>query len=123
VEVTNGNPIWFKEFSSASGFDVDNRGLIAADADDTVQAFDRRGTPMWTKKGFARRRLSAPLITGSAVAFGDLQGNLLWLSRADGTLLAISRTDGKPIVAPAAAAGSTLVVQTSGGTLHAFRTE
>ena len=78
---------------------------------------------MWTKKGFARRRLSAPLITGSAVAFGDLQGNLLWLSRADGTLLAISRTDGKPIVAPAAAAGSTLVVQTSGGTLHAFRTE
>ncbi len=123
VEVTNGNSIWSKEFSSASGFDVDNRGLIAADSEDTVQAFDRRGTSLWTKKGYARRRLSAPLITGSAVAFGDFQGNVLWLSRADGSLLAISRTDGKAIVAPAASAGSTLVVQTSGGTLHAFRTE
>jgi hypothetical protein len=45
------------------------------------------------------------------------------LSRADGKLAAVSRTDGKPIVAPPAAAGPVLVVQTSGGALHAFRPE
>lgn len=121
LDVVTGAPIWTKEFSSASGFDVDNRGLIAPDAEDTVHAFDRRGTPLWTTRGFARHRLSAPFIAGNVVVLGNTLGNLLWLSRDDGVLAAVSPTDGKPIVAPAAGAGPMLVVQTSGGTLHAFR--
>jgi outer membrane protein assembly factor BamB len=123
LDVVSGSPIWVKDFSSAAGFDVDNRGLVAPDAEDVVHAFDRRGSPAWQQKGFARRQLSAPLIFGSLVAVGDLQGNVLWLSRDDGSLRAINATDGKPIVAPAAAAAGTIVVQTSGGTLVAFRGE
>jgi outer membrane protein assembly factor BamB len=87
-----------------------------------VFAFDRSGTPGWQAKAFQRRRLSAPLIVGSVVALGDLEGNVLWLSRTEGALAAVSRTDGKPIVAPPAAVGAMLVVQTSGGGLYAFRT-
>lgn len=123
VDVSSGNAVWIKEFSSPVGLDVDARGIVSPDADDTVHAFDRAGAPVWQQKAFARRRLSAPLIVSAAVALGDLEGNLLWLSRADGSLAAVSRTDGKPIVAPPAAAGPVLVVQTSGGTLHAFRAE
>ena len=47
---------------------------------------------------------------------------MLWLSRTEGSLAAVTRTDGKPIVAPPAAVGAMLVVQTSGGGLYAFRT-
>jgi outer membrane protein assembly factor BamB len=93
------------------------------DADDIVHAFDRAGEPVWQQKGLMRRRLSAPLIAARSVAFGDFQGNVLWLSRDDGTLSAVSTTDGKAIVAPPTAVGSILVVQTSGGTLFAFRVE
>ncbi|MEI7446322.1 MAG: outer membrane protein assembly factor BamB, partial [Burkholderiales bacterium] len=122
LDLASGAPVWLRDFSSAVGLDVDTRGVIAPDADDVVQAFDRGGAPQWQNRAFARRRLSAPLIVGSAVALGDVEGNVLWLSRADGTLQAVTRTDGKPIVAPPTAVGDTLVVQTSGGSLHAFRT-
>lgn len=122
LDLASGAPVWLRDFSSAVGLDVDARGVIAPDADDVVQAFDRGGAPQWQNRAFARRRLSAPLIVGSAVALGDVEGNVLWLSRADGTLQAVTRTDGKPIVAPPTAVGDTLVVQTSGGSLHAFRT-
>jgi outer membrane protein assembly factor BamB len=121
LDAPTGAPVWIRDFSSAVGLDVDARGVVLPDANDVVHAFDRRGEPVWQQKGFARRRLSAPLIVGSGVALGDVEGNVLWLSRADGTLAAVTKTDGKPIVAPPAAVGSTLVVQTSGGTLHAFR--
>jgi outer membrane protein assembly factor BamB len=121
LDAASGAPVWLREFSSAVGLDVDNRGVVLPDANDVVHAFDRGGQPAWQQKGFARRRLAAPLIVGSGIAIGDLEGNVLWLSRADGALAAVTKTDGKPIVAPPAAVGSTLVVQTSGGTLHAFR--
>ena len=123
LDTATGNPVWTREFSSAAGLDVDERGVVAPDADDTVHALDRRGEPQWQQKAFARRRLSAPLIVGGTVALGDLAGNVLWLSRSDGALGAVSRTDGTPIVAPPAATGQTLVVQTSGGGLHAFRVD
>jgi outer membrane protein assembly factor BamB len=123
LDAASGQPVWLRDFSSAVGLDVDGRGVVAPDANDVVHAFDRRGEPQWQAKGYARRRLSAPLIVGAAVVLGDVQGNLLWLARGDGALAAASRTDGKPVVAPAAAVGSTVVVQTSGGTLHAFRVE
>jgi outer membrane protein assembly factor BamB len=121
IDLASGSPMWVRDFSSAVGLDVDPRGVIAPDADDTVHAFDRSGSPMWQRKGLARRRLSAPLIVGDAVAMGDVQGNVLWLARADGALLRVSTTDGTPIVAPPAAVESLLLVQTSGGALHAFR--
>jgi outer membrane protein assembly factor BamB len=123
IDANTGNPVWARDFSSPVGLDVDSRGVISPDADDVVHAFDRSGAPVWQQKSFARRRLSAPLIAGRVVAIGDAEGNLLWLSRADGKLAAVTRTDGKPIVAPPAGAGPMLVVQTAGGTLHAFRPE
>ena len=123
LDVASGAPVWSREFSSAAGFDVDNAGLVAPDADDTVHAFDRRGTPVWQQKGYALRRLSAPLIVGDLIAMGEAQGNLLWLSRETGRLAAVSPTDGTAIVASPSVSGQTLVVQTSGGALHAFRVE
>jgi outer membrane protein assembly factor BamB len=121
LDAATGTPVWLRDFSSAAGLDVDARGVVLPDANDVVHAFDRGGQPAWQQKAFARRRLAAPLIVGSGIAIGDVEGNVLWLARSDGTLAAVTKTDGKPIVAPPAAVGSTLVVQTSGGTLHAFR--
>jgi outer membrane protein assembly factor BamB len=123
IDANNGSPTWLRDFSTAVGLDVDARGVVSPDADDVVHAFDRQGRAAWQSKGFARRRLSAPLIFGGAVAIGDLEGNLLWLDRADGRLAAVARTDGGAIVAPPAAAGPVLVAQTARGGLFAFRVE
>jgi outer membrane protein assembly factor BamB len=118
-----GRPVWSRDFSSASGFDVDERGLVAIDTSNRVRAFSRDGEPQWERTGFARRSLSAPLIAATAVAIGDLEGNLLVLTRSDGTVAARAATDGSPIVAAPARADGLAVVQTSAGGLFAFRIE
>ncbi|MFZ9407802.1 MAG: outer membrane protein assembly factor BamB [Burkholderiaceae bacterium] len=120
-ELATGRLVWSQEFSSATGFDIDDLGLVSVDADDRVQAFDRRGQPGWRMTGFDRRRLSAPFISGSAIALGDREGRVLWLARTGGALAAVTTTDGKPIVAPPVGVQGTVVVQTTGGALHAWR--
>ncbi|MFN5880879.1 MAG: outer membrane protein assembly factor BamB, partial [Burkholderiales bacterium] len=120
-DLASGRLVWSQEFSSATGFDIDDAGLVSADADDRVRAFDRRGQAGWRAAGFDRRRLSAPLISGSSIAIGDREGRVLWLTRAEGALGAVTATDGKPIVAPPVGAQGLVVVQTTGGSLHAWR--
>jgi outer membrane protein assembly factor BamB len=121
IDGVTGRPIWSREFSSAAGFDVDDRGLVAVDESNRVRAFARSGEPQWERSGFGRRNLSAPLIAGGAVAAGDLQGNLLVFDRVDGTFAASAATDGSPIVSAPVLVDGTVVVQTSAGGLFAFR--
>lgn len=123
LDIATGSPVWSRDFSSAVGFDVDNAGLVAPDADDVVHAFDRRGTPVWQQKGYARRRLTAPLIIDSLIAIGEVQGHVLWMSRDTGRLAALSPTDGTAIVASPTMANQLVVVQTAGGAVHGFRIE
>lgn len=120
-EIATGRLVWSQEFSSATGFDVDDAGLVSVDADDRVRAFDRRGQPGWRSTGWDRRRLSAPFITGSSIALGDREGRVLWLTRSEGVLGAVTTTDGKPIVAPPVGVAGLVLVQTTGGSLHAWR--
>lgn len=120
-DLATGRLVWSQEFSSATGFDIDDAGLVSADADDRVRALDRRGQAGWRTTGFDRRRLSAPLIAGSSIALGDREGRVLWLTRSEGILGAVTATDGKPIVAPPVGAQGLVVVQTTGGSLHAWR--
>ena len=120
-ELATGRLVWSQEFSSATGFDVDDAGLVSADADDRVRAFDRRGQVGWRATGFDRRRLSAPFIAGASIAVGDREGRVLWFTRTDGVLGAVTATDGKPIIAPPVGVQGLVVVQTTGGSLHAWR--
>ena len=56
-------------------------------------------------------------------AIGDVEGNVLWLSRSDGELAAVNKVGSKAIVAAPVFAGGLVVVQTSAGELFAFRPE
>lgn len=120
-DLGSGRLVWSQEFSSATGFDIDDAGLVSVDADDRVRAFGRQGQLGWRSVGFDRRRLSAPFISGSGIALGDREGRVLWLTRTEGVLGAVTATDGKPIVAPPVGAQGLVVVQTTGGSLHAWR--
>jgi outer membrane protein assembly factor BamB len=71
----------------------------------------------------ANRRLSAPVSFGRAVAVGDGQGYIHFLSREDGAMLARVSTDGSAIVAAPIVAGSNVVFQTKSGQVVALATE
>jgi hypothetical protein len=54
--------------------------------------------------------------------FGDVEGQVHFLSADDGRTLLRLPTDGSPVVGTPVLAGDTLLVATRGGGLFAFRT-
>jgi outer membrane protein assembly factor BamB len=120
-DAVSGAGRWAKNFSSEVGVSADQRFIFAADERGVLSAFTRDGgVSVWRNDKLANRRLSAPASFGRAVAVGDFEGYVHFLSREDGAFLARAATDGSPIVAAPQVVGSNLILQTRDGTVLAL---
>ena len=123
-DVVTGSPRWTRDLSSEVGVAVDQRFVFAADDKGALHAFARdTGSSSWKNDKLSFRRLSTPLSYGRAVAVGDYEGIVHFLSREDGAFLARAGTDGSPIVGQPLVAGSNLIFQTQNGTVTAIAVE
>lgn len=123
-DVATGSARWTKEFSSDVGVSVDQLYLFAVDDKGAISAFKREGgASAWKNDKLGYRRLSTPVSYGRAVAVGDYQGYVHFLSREDGAFLARAATDGSAITSPPVVAGSNLIFQTQSGTVTAIAVE
>jgi outer membrane protein assembly factor BamB len=113
-----GRLLWGKDFSSASGLTADSRQIYAPDARGVVNAFALDdGTNAWRQAALKNRTLTAPATTGSAVAVGDFEGYLHFLSAADGRLLARLSLGGGAILSPLLTTSQGVLAQTGNGEL------
>jgi outer membrane protein assembly factor BamB len=123
-DLVTGTARWTKEVSSDVGVGVDQRFVFAADERGAVMAFNREsGVSAWKNDKLGYRRLSTPVSYGRAVAVGDYQGFIHFLSREDGAFLARAATDGSAVMATPLVAGSNLIFQTQSGTVTAIAVE
>ena len=124
VDAARGALQWSRNVGGAQAVAADEGVLVAADGSDRLSAW-RQGTGqlVWTSEKFLFRQLSGITAAGSAVVFGDLEGQLHFLDRQDGRPLLRLPTDGSPIVTTPVLAGTTLLVATRAGGLFAFRPE
>ena len=127
-DTSNGNTIWSRDLSTATGIEIDGRFGFVTDDKSMVNALTRTsGGNIWKSDKLAYRRMTAPASVGRAIVVGDYKGFVHWLSREDGSLIARSTTDGNALViAPKAfSVGSAPAVlfQTQGGDLYAFAAE
>ena len=123
-DVATGAARWNKDLSSEVGVSVDQRFVFAVDDKGAVSAFDREsGASAWKNDKLGYRRLSTPVSYGRAVAVGDYQGYIHFLSREDGSFLARAATDGSPVISVPQVAGSNLIFQTQSGTVTAIAVE
>ena len=121
---TTGAPRWNKEMSSDVAVGMDERFVFAADEKGAVSAFSRDGgRSVWRNDKLANRRLSAPISFGRAVAVGDFQGQIHFMSREDGAFLARVASDGSQIIGMPTVAGANLVLQTHNGAVVALTTQ
>ncbi|CFW39201.1 quinoprotein [Bordetella pertussis] len=67
------------------------------------------------------RLLTAPALLGEAVAVGDFEGYVHFLSRSDGRLLARLSVGGGAIVSPPQTTSQGVLVQTGNGSLVMVR--
>ncbi len=123
-DASAGSPKWTRDLSSEVGVAVDQRFVFAADDKGALYAFNRdTGSSAWKNDKLAFRRLSTPVSFGRAVAVGDYQGIVHFLSREDGSFLARAATDGSAVIGTPLVAGSHLIFQTQNGTVAAIAVE
>ncbi len=113
-----GRAVWSQETSSATGMNTDGQSLYLADARDTVRALALQdGHELWKQSALLNRRLGAPAPAGAAVAVGDYEGYVHFLSRADGALMARLQVGGGAVVSALVSTPRGVVVQTGDGKL------
>lgn len=124
-DAASGTAHWAKELSSDVGLGVDERFIFASDENGAVTAFTREsGSGVWRNNKLANRGLTTPLSFGRAVAVGDYQGYIHFLSREDGAFLSRVATDGSAVIAASPiVAGANAIFQTRAGTVVALATE
>lgn len=123
-EVSGTTIRWTKEFSTEVGVAVDERFVFGVDDKGAVHAFSREsGASAWKNDKLAFRRPSTPVSYGRAVAVGDYQGYVHFMSREDGTFLARAATDGSAIRGTPIVAADKLIFQTDAGTVAAIAVE
>lgn len=113
-----GRPVWSRDFSSASGMTLDGRFAYAPDQNGVLYAFALdTGNNIWKQDALKNRKLTAPAALGGAIAVGDLEGYVHFLSSSDGSLLARLSVGGDAIVSPVQITPAGVLVQTGNGNL------
>jgi outer membrane protein assembly factor BamB len=120
-EAASGRQIWGRELSSLTGLSLDARYAFVSDESGTVHALDRtNGRSIWKQDRLAYRQLSLPASAGEALAVGDLEGYVHFLSRESGAFVGRYATGGGAVRVPPAAVRSGVLVQTQNGGLYAL---
>lgn len=122
IDLTSGNTLWTRSFSSYSGLDVDSRQVYVSDDEGSVWALDRNnGGSLWRQADLTGRNLSAPVASGNYVVVGDFEGYLHWLDKSSGRIVGRIRLDSDGIDAAPIARSNTLYVLGKGGELSAIQ--
>lgn len=124
VDAQLGRTAWTKPASGASGIAGNASTVFGAEADGKVVAWRRSdGEKLWTNEKLRFRGLSSPVFVAGAVAVGDFEGFLHFISPQDGALLARVASDGSAIALAPVWADGTLVAVTTRGAVIGFRPE
>ncbi len=120
-EMANGRQIWARELSSLTGVKLDARYAFVSDDRGGVHALDRtNGRSMWKQDKLTHRQPSLPGSAGNAVAVGDFEGYVHFLSRESGAFVARYASGGGAVRAAPVSLPSSVLVQTQNGTLLAL---
>lgn len=124
VDTARGTTVWSRAAAGAEGLAGDENLLFGTEATGRVQAWQRAsGEPAWHSDRFLHRGLTAPVVVGRSLVFGDAQGFVHLVARQDGTVLNRLSTDGSGLAAAPVLAGDTLVAVTRKGAVFAWRPE
>jgi outer membrane protein assembly factor BamB len=122
ADASRGTLLWTRNSGGVDGLGGSAEALFGADANDRVTAWRAsNGEVLWQNEKLLYRGLSGGLAVGNAVAFGDFQGYVHFLSQASGEFVLRLPTDGSAVVGTPVLAGNTMLVATRDGGLFAFR--
>lgn len=124
VNAERGTLQWSKNVGGVQALGGDTELVVGADASDRITAWRAaNGDVAWTSERLLYRQLSGALVVGRTVIFGDAEGQVHFLDRANGNTLLRLPTDGSAVVGAPVRWGNTVIVTTRNGGVFAFRPE
>ncbi|URI08697.1 outer membrane protein assembly factor BamB [Aquincola tertiaricarbonis] len=124
VNAERGTLQWSKNVGGVQAVGGDDELVVGADASDRITAWrSANGDVAWTSERLLYRQLSGALVVGRTVIFGDAEGQVHFLDRANGNTLLRLPTDGSAVVGAPVRWGNTVIVTTRNGGVFAFRPE
>lgn len=124
VNAERGTLMWSKNVGGLQAIGADAELVAGADGSDRITAWRAAsGDVAWTSERLLYRQLSAPLVVGRTVIFGDVEGFVHFLDRNSGATLLRLPTDGSAVTGAPVRSGNTIVVTTRNGGVFAFRPE
>lgn len=124
IDAERGTLKWVQNGGGIEAVGGNDEYVVSADGSDRISARKRAsGELAWTSELLLNRALSAPVALGSTVVFGDLEGQLHFLSQDSGKALLRLPTDGSRVAAPPVLSDNTLLAVTRGGGVFAFKPE
>lgn len=122
VDLARQALLWQRSNAGATALGGKADRVFGADASDRVSSWNAAtGDLAWTHERLLYRGLSGALAVGPSVVFGDSEGQVHFLSAADGSLQLRLPTDGKAVIGTPVLSGTTVLVTTRAGGLFAFR--
>jgi outer membrane protein assembly factor BamB len=121
VETLNGNVLWSREISGATGMAADSKNLYFADELGNIIALDKvSGASVWKQEALVKRKPGNPVVFAGRVWLGDSTGTVHALSVDNGSLVGRISTDGSPVES-LSLISDTLVAQTDKGGVFGIR--
>ena len=121
VDVTRGQILWARSFSSNTGVSVGTDAVYASDDRGHIWALDRNnGATLWKQDKLQARSPTRPVIFQDFLVVGDVEGYIHVLSRFDGRFVARTQVDSDGILVPPIVDGDRLLILSRGGYLAAY---
>ena len=116
IDRERGQALWARDIPSSNALGFDFKRAYVADDKGVIHGLDRvSGASNWTQEAFKGRVPSGPLSYGDYVWFGDAEGYVHLIDRADGRFGSRAETDGSQILlAPLQTPAGVLVVTREG---------
>ncbi len=121
INPRTASTVWTQSFSTYQELAVGFGNVYAVDAKGAVEAFDASSSAsVWRNSDYANRGLSAPVVLGNEVVFGDALGYLHALSQIDGRPVSRISLGGSAITADPVVVGDITFVLSNSGKLSAL---
>ncbi len=121
IDLRSSKVLWQKKISSFLNPDEGLEHLYVVDDQDFVHALDKtNGETVWRQESFQYRGLTAPVVYGNYLVFGDSQGYLHVVSQSDGHFVARRRIDKEGLRSNPVSSGGFLYVYGNSGRLVAL---
>ncbi len=118
IDRERGQPLWARDIPSSTAVGFDFKRAYVADGKGVIHGLDRTtGASSWAQDAFKGRVPSGPLSYGDYVWFGDVEGYVHLIDRANGGLASRLDTDDSQILLTPLQTPAGVLVATRDGTL------